>query len=110
MAAASIILDCTALAEELVARPVGDVTTRRQRCEELTQRLEAEARSTVAGGRYLDNFAPLLLQAIDRALYHRHCANEAQAVKFDAVVGHLLPHARDDAAAAMSSMSERGDR
>jgi hypothetical protein len=107
LAAVMLLQDVADLAAQLITKPlIVDVERRRLRCEEVQQRLEAAISAGGAGVRYLDNFAPLLLHALDRALYRRQICDETGAVKWDAVVGHLLPHTRADAAAALASMKE----
>jgi hypothetical protein len=105
LAAAAILNDVAQLGADLLARPlIVDITPWRKRCEDLQARIEAEISSSAFAGRYLDNFAPLMLQAIDRALYRRHLTDEPGAVKWDSVVGSLLPHVRADAGDALDSM------
>jgi hypothetical protein len=97
-----------AIAEEgarLVARPlVVDFERRREEIARLRAQLDDFGDGP--GRRYVNNFAPLLLHALDRALYFRRFNDAAMAEKFDSLVGTLVAHVRGDARAALDARTE----
>jgi hypothetical protein len=108
LAAVKLLLDITGLAEEVLGKPLAtDSSERRGRCEALARQLAAALADSAAMRRQLNNFAPLLIQALDRALDCRRW-NEKQAADWDSLVGLLLPKVRQDAAAALAAASGEG--
>jgi hypothetical protein len=105
--AADLLGAIAAAGAALLVRPlVVDIARRREEIATLRawlDRFDAGA----AGRRYLNNFAPLLLHALDRALYFRGCGDAAMAAKFDSVVGHLIAQVRADGGAALDAMRDR---
>jgi hypothetical protein len=96
-----------ALAQDVLCRPAGDRADRRARCEELDLKLEAAIASAGgAGARFLDNFAPMLLQAIERALLKRQYGDEQGAAQWESLVGSLMPQVRADSARALDWLAE----
>ncbi len=103
--AAALLCDLADAGAALLARPlVTDIGGRREEIAQLRGRLDDFGAGT--GRRYLTRFAPLLIQALDRALYFRSVHDAAMAAKFDGVAGLLVAHAREDAAAALAAMRE----
>ena len=100
-----VLLDIADAGAAVLARPlVADIEERREAIARLRARLDAA--KGAAGERYLNYFAPLLLHALDRALYFRRFNDAAMAEKFDGLVGHLVAHVRADASAAFAAMRE----
>jgi hypothetical protein len=100
--ASGLLQEIVTFAQEILCRPLGDLTVRRQRCEALQGRLEAAIAESRGEGHLLDNGAPALLHAIDRVLYRRHCYDEAGAAVWEGVIGHLMPIARTDSGAILA--------
>ena len=107
---AGLLGDIVAFAQDVICRPQFDLQARRELCEALEARLESEIAASTGGSRFLDNGAPLLLTAIDRALYRRHLCDEDMAEKWDSIIGNLMPLTRADARAALESMSDVQER
>ncbi len=108
--AVHLLNEIVAFAQEIICRPLGNLMERCACCEELEAKLEGMIAVSAGASRFLDNGAPSLLFAIDRTLYHRHLCNEEMAAKWDAVIGHLMPMVRSDAAAVLASMHEAQER
>jgi hypothetical protein len=108
--ASGLLLEIVGFAQEVLCRPIADLTTRRQRCEALDGTLETAIAASGSGSRFLDNAAPMLLHAVDRSLYRRSLYDEAGAKDWDGVIGHLMPIARADAGAALASMHDTPER
>jgi len=100
--ASGLLQEIVTFAQEILCRPLGDLTTRRQRCEALQGRLEAAIIDSAGISHLLDNGAPALLHAIDRVLYRRHCYDEVGAAVWEGVIGHLMPIARTDSGAILA--------
>ena len=103
-AASTLLCDIADAGAALLARPlIVNVEARREQIAGLRARLD-DFKGT-PGERYLNYFAPLLLTAIERALYFRYVSDETRAAKFDRLVGGLITDTRDDARAALAAMS-----
>jgi hypothetical protein len=102
----AIINDVVAFAQQIICRPTIELTQRRERCEELQAKLETAIGAGTSLSRFLDNGAPLLLHAIDRALFARHCLEDDRADRWDSIIGHLMPLTRRDAGDALEMSSE----
>jgi hypothetical protein len=74
-------------------------------CEALGEQLEDMIRRGVPAVRFLDGFAPLLLQAIDRLLAC-HVTRDARSKRFAGLVAFLVPCVRDDNRAALDWLAE----
>jgi hypothetical protein len=86
----------TALAQDVICRPLADLGKKRERCEVLDAELEIAIAAAGPAARFLDNVAPLLLQAIDRALLKRHLNDEDGASDWESLVGALMPKVSRD--------------
>jgi hypothetical protein len=107
MEAVGLLGEIVAFAQEVSCKPViGEANVRREHCEFLESKLQEAISSNAASRRYLDNFAPLLIKACDRGLVSRHWQNEDAAVKWESLIGHLMPLVRADGAAALSSLRD----
>lgn len=105
--AVALLGDVVDLAQEIFCRPLGDFDKRRQRCEQLEDKLEtAIASGGSLGGRFLDNFAPILLQAVARAQLKRLAGDERGAAQWETLIGGLIPQVRADGARALSWLAE----
>lgn len=104
--ASGLLLEIVGFAQEILCRPLSDLNERRQRCEALQGKLEQAIAIGGSGVRFLDNFAPALIHAIDRSLYCRHLSNEAGGNDWDSAVGFFMPKTRGDASAALAYMHD----
>lgn len=104
--AAGLLNEIVTFAQEIICRPLGDLTARQQRCEALQGRLEAAIAGRMSDGHILDNGAPALLDAIDRQILRRSYYDEAGAAIWEGVIGHLVPIARSDAGAILARMHD----
>jgi hypothetical protein len=77
----------------------------RLRCEALAEQLEGMISAGIAAVRFLDGFAPLLLQATDRLLAY-HKTRDARSKRFAGLVTFLIPCVRDDQRAALDWLAE----
>ncbi len=102
MEAVGLLNDINALAQDALCRPLGEPGERRERCEMLATRLAAAVDARGTGARFLENFAPLMVTAIDRALEHRKLRDDAGAEKWDSLIGFLIPAVRGDGCAALA--------
>lgn len=104
--AAGLLNEIVAFAQEIICRPLGDLTARREHCEALQARLEAAIAVRTSDGHILDNGAPALLDAIGRQILRRSFYDEAGAAIWEGVIGHLVPIARSDAGAILARMHD----
>ncbi len=107
VATANLVSAISQLGQDLLVRPiVTDTRPWRDRCRGLQEQLDDRIASLAPGGPFLNNYSPLLLRAVDRALFFRSCGEGAAATEWDALVGHLVPRVRADAGAALDAMKE----
>lgn len=104
---ANLLNDVGDLAAEVGRAPFHDVTAWRRRAEQLGVRLEDMIKSNGCGmARFLDNAAPVVLLAIDRALIARAFNDNRGVGEWSASLGFLLPMVRADARAAIDSVTD----
>lgn len=102
----ALLNDIVAFAQDVLCRPTVRQSEHRQQCETFEAQLEAAIAAGTSFNRHLDNGAPLLLTAIDRALFKRHCGDEDGAARWESLIGHLMPMVRADAGAALMASRE----
>jgi hypothetical protein len=106
MDTASLLNEIVALGLDLLCRPAMDFEARRERCRLLEARLDAEIKTSSFCAPYLDNFAPLLLQAIRQSLAHWGYRDEHGGQRWDGLVGHLIAEARVDSGAVIEAVRD----
>jgi hypothetical protein len=104
----SLLGDIVQLGLDVLCRPLGDAGAFAARLQPLLQKLDAEIKTAPGTGqRFLNNFAPLLLVSIERAL-HKRRFNEGDAAAWDGLVGFLAMQVRVDAGALLAAIKQEG--
>jgi hypothetical protein len=105
-ATTDLLNDIVALGLDTLCRPAADFEGRRERCRSLQARLASEIKTSAGASRFLDNFAPLLLRAIERSMSQWIARDENNGARWDGLVGFLVAQARRDSGDAIAAVSD----